>query len=109
MLAFVDSTAGEGGIAPERVDQLVGEPSTWGFPTMVCLVAGGVIAVVAAVAVLAGQLAVGSATLAPPFVSRQPCIVVLALIAALVGLVCVRSAAGAWQRSRTRAWEETEK
>jgi hypothetical protein len=41
---------------------------------------------VGAIAVLAGQVAAGSVTLAPPSLSRQPCIVVLALIPAGVGL-----------------------
>jgi hypothetical protein len=39
-----------------------------------------------AVAVLAGHVASGSATLALPFLSRQPCIVVLAAIPAVLGV-----------------------
>ena len=48
---------------------------------------GVVLALIAAVAVLAGNVAAGSATLALPFVSRQPCIVVLAMIPAAIGLL----------------------
>jgi hypothetical protein len=45
--------------------------------------------------VLAGQAAVGSATLAPPFLSSQPCIAVLAMVPALAGLL-----GGAYARAR---------
>jgi Peptidase family M48 len=85
MLTFADSPgpAGMGGIDPRRVDHLLGEPPSWRFPTLVCVAAAGVIALVGAMAFLAGQLAIGSATLAPPFFSRQPCVVVLSLIPAL--------------------------
>jgi Zn-dependent protease with chaperone function len=85
MLTFSDSSAGPVGIDPRRVDHLLGEPPSWRFPTLLCLAASGVIALVGAIAFLVGQLAIGSATLAPPFFSRQPCVVVLSLIPA-VGL-----------------------
>jgi hypothetical protein len=49
--------------------------------------AAAVIALIGAVAVLAGRVASGSATLAPPFVSHQPCVAVLAMIPAAVGLL----------------------
>jgi len=39
-----------------------------------------------AVAVLAARAAAGSATLAPPFLSSQPCVAVLAMIPAAAGL-----------------------
>lgn len=85
MLTFADSTgpAGRVGIDPRRVDHLLGEPPSWRFPTLVCCAAAGVIALLAAIIVLASQLAIGSATLAPPFFSARPCVVVLALIPAL--------------------------
>ena len=94
MLAFIDSpeSGGAVGVDPERIDVLVGEPGSWRFPTALCVVALGVISLLAAVAVLVGQLARGSATLAPPFLSRQPCVLVLALIPAVLGLVCARLA-----------------
>ena len=87
MLSFTDApAAGSGvGIDPDRIDHLLGEPPSWRFPAGLVLVALASIALVAAVAVLAGNEASGSASLAPPFLSAQPCIVVLALIpAALV-------------------------
>jgi beta-lactamase regulating signal transducer with metallopeptidase domain len=88
MLSFSDSpaTAGSAGIDPARVDYLLGDAPSWRFPALLCAAAASVIALLAAVAVLAGQLASGSATLGLPFLSHQPCIVVLAAIPALLGL-----------------------
>lgn len=73
------------GIDPARVDQLVGDTPGGRFPVALCLAALIVIAGLVAVAIVAGNVAVGSATLAPPVLSRQPCIVVLAMIPALLG------------------------
>jgi hypothetical protein len=90
MLSFSDAptSRGGGGIDPARIDYLLGEPPSWRFPGLLCVAAAGVLALLVAVAVLAGRVASGSATLALPFLSRQPCILVLALIpAALGGLV----------------------
>jgi hypothetical protein len=84
MLAVSESspTLGSAGIDPRRVDHLLGEPPSWRFPTLMCAAAVGVIGLVGAIALLAGQVAVGSATLAPPFLSHEPCILVLGLIPA---------------------------
>jgi hypothetical protein len=89
MLSFSDAPAPgrSGGIDPARVDYLLGESPTWRFPLALCLVAAAFIALLLAIAVLAGQVARGSATLAPPFLSRQPCVVVLAVIPTAVGLL----------------------
>jgi len=78
------------GIDPVRVDYLLGEPPSWRFPALLSLATASVFALVVAVALLAGQVATGSATLAPPFLSSQPCVVVLAMIPALLGLVALR-------------------
>jgi beta-lactamase regulating signal transducer with metallopeptidase domain len=89
MLSFSDAPASGGsiGIDPARVDYLLGEPPSWRFPALLCLAAASVIALLVAVGVLAGQVASGSATLAPPFLSSQPCIVVLAAIPVLLGIL----------------------
>ena len=89
MLSFSDApaSAGSNGIDPARVDHLLGEEPSWRFPVLLSLAAASVIALVVAVAVLAGRLASGSATLALPFLSRQPCIVILAAIPAALGLL----------------------
>jgi hypothetical protein len=75
------------GIEPERVDHLLGDAPRWRFPFLVCLLAGSVLALLLTVGMLAGQTASGSSTLAVPVLSRQPCVVVLAAIPALVGLM----------------------
>jgi hypothetical protein len=92
MLSFTDSAEGgeSVGIDPARVDYLLGEPPNWRFPVVMCLAALGLLALVVVTAVLVGREAAGSATLAAPFLSAQPCVVVLAIIPAAVGLVAVR-------------------
>jgi len=93
MLVFSEDDSGEVvGIAPERVDHLMGAPPKWRFPVLLCAGAAAVSALVVAVGVLAGQLAAGTATLAPPFISRQPCVVVLALIPCGLALAAARVA-----------------
>lgn len=89
MLSFADEGAPAGvmGVDSARIDYLVGEPFSWRFPAVLCAVAGLVIALLVTIAVLAGQLANGSATLAPPFLSRQACVVVLAAIPAVLGIL----------------------
>ena len=89
MLSFSDTPAdgGSAGIDPARVDYLLGDPPSWRFPVLLCLVATSVLALLVAVAVLAGQVASGSATLALPFLSHQPCILVLAAIPAVLGVL----------------------
>jgi hypothetical protein len=95
MLNFSEeSNTGESvGIDPARVDHLLGEPAGWRFPTLLCGSALVVLALIAAVAVLAGQVASGSATLAPPFLSSRPCVVMLAMIPATLGLLVLSLAA----------------
>lgn len=83
MLAFSQSG---GGFAVERVDYLLGHPPTWRFPAMLCLLASSAMALLLTLGLLAGRVAAGSATLAPPFLSRQPCVVMLALLP-LIGLL----------------------
>jgi Zn-dependent protease with chaperone function len=75
------------GFDADRVDYLLGEPPAWRFPVAAWAGAAGVIVAILLVALLAGQVASGSASLALPLLSRQPCVVTLALIgAALVAL-----------------------
>jgi len=77
---------GDGGVDPARVDYLLGEQSAWRFPALLCLGIGAALALFVGVAVLAAHAASGSATLAPPFLSSQPCIAVLAMIPTAAGL-----------------------
>ena len=78
------------GIDPARVDYLLGEAPSWRFPVVLCLGALSLIALMAAAGLLAGQMATGATSLAPPLLSRQPCVVVLAAIPSGLGLVAFR-------------------
>ncbi|MDQ6806973.1 MAG: hypothetical protein M3065_18890 [Actinomycetota bacterium] len=79
-------SAGSAGIDPDRVDHLLGQAPSWRFPAVLCLAAASVLVLLTTVAVLAGRLASGSAALVLPFLSGQPCIVVLAAVPALLGI-----------------------
>ena len=101
ILSFSDTrVAGySGGVDLARVDFLLGESPSWRFPMALCVGAAALLGLLTAIAVLAGQVARGSATLAPPFLSRQPCVVVLAVFpTALALLVALLS-----RRGRTRS------
>ena len=83
MLSFTDAASDPAaGIDPARVDHLLGERLQWSFPTLVCIATLLTVGLIVAVAILAGRPAAGTATLAPPFLSSQPCMIVLALMAA---------------------------
>lgn len=103
MLAFEEG----GGIDPERVDRLLGadDPPAWRFPTALFLAALFVFALVAGVAALGSRFASGTATLAPPLLSRQPCVIMLALVPAGVGFLGLRAAGrmrAAWLAASSR-------
>jgi Zn-dependent protease with chaperone function len=105
MLSFSEATAApdSAGIDPARVDYLLGESPSWRFPLGLCASAAAVIAVLLAVAVLVGQEAYGSATLGVPFLSRRPCVVVLAVIPVAVSLLAARYGRRRRPRSAPRA------
>jgi hypothetical protein len=88
MLTLSDaSEPGSVGVDPARIDALLGEPPAWRLPTVMCLAAAALLAVIVTVAILVGREAAGTATLAPPVLSSQPCIVMLALTPCLVAVV----------------------
>lgn len=93
MLSFSDASeaGGSAGVDPARVDYLLGEAPAWQFPALMCAAALALLAIVATLAILVGREAAGSATLDPPFLSAQPCIVMLALVPFAAGLVAVRA------------------
>jgi Zn-dependent protease with chaperone function len=87
MLSFSQASGADAlGVDPERVDYLLGERTQWRFPVALCLGIVAALSLLVAVAVLAAHTAAGSATLAPPFLSSQPCVAVLAMIPAAAGL-----------------------
>ena len=81
---------GSSGVDPARVDYLLDELPSWRFPALMCGAALALLALVVTLAILVGREAVGSATLDPPFLSAQPCVVMLALIPCGVAFVSVR-------------------
>ncbi|MDQ6775078.1 MAG: M48 family metalloprotease [Actinomycetota bacterium] len=106
MLSF--SATSPTGIDSARIDYLLGEPPSWRFPALLCVVAATVITLLVTVAVLAGQLANGSATLAPPFLSRQPCVVVLAAIPTVLGIIATINRRRARWRSSPPSFRRSE-
>jgi Zn-dependent protease with chaperone function len=94
MLVFSDAARpGEGGLAAERIDYLVGERPDWSLPLASVMVTCFALAVLVTLAALMAEAARGSATLAPPIISAKPCVVMLALIpsgVAAAGLLCAR-------------------
>ena len=106
MLSFIDGSGDQdgAGVDPARVDHLLGEAPSWRFPMLLCLAAAALLALLVAFAALAGQLAAGSTTLAPPLLSSRPCVVVLAAIPAALGLVALRLRRRVvWERPRAGA------
>jgi hypothetical protein len=93
MLSFTDApeAGGSAGVDPARVDYLLGEEPGWRFPVLLCAAAIVLLAIIVTLAILVGRAAVGSATLDPPFLSAQPCIVLLALIPCAAGLFAIRA------------------
>jgi hypothetical protein len=105
MLGLSDASAS---VDPDRIDHLLGELRRWRFPLALCLALGAAIALFSAVAALAASAASGSATLAPPFLSSQPCVAVLALLPAAFGWLGARRlhasrAASVGRRARASA------
>ncbi len=80
MISFSDQGEAATGVDPLRVDHLLGEGPSWHFPFVLAVSGVAVLALVVAAAALAGRVATGSATLALPVLSSQPCVIVLAMI-----------------------------
>jgi hypothetical protein len=100
MLHFSDASEPGQGIDPGRIDHLLGEPHGWRFPRLACLAAASTALVVVAAVLLAGRAAAGSATLAPPFLSGQPCVLVLATVPLALLALALRTGRGRAARAR---------
>jgi BlaR1 peptidase M56 len=105
LLSFDEApeAGGSAGVDPTRVDYLLGEAPGWRFPALMCAVAVALLAVVVTLAILVGREAVGSATLEPPFLSGQPCVVMLALIPCAAALIAVGAGRVLRRPGRARA------
>jgi BlaR1 peptidase M56 len=84
-----DHPHGAVGIAPERVDHLLGRTPSWRLPS--ALLVGGLatILVLTALAWEAGRIAVVHATFNLPVFSTRPCVMALALVPGVVAAVAV--------------------
>jgi bla regulator protein blaR1 len=83
LLAFDESTPpGASGISPERVDSLLGQPTSWRVPAW--LLAGSVAAlsVLGMVVWLISERAHAHATFNLPIVSSRPCLVIMGIVPA---------------------------
>jgi hypothetical protein len=77
------------GIAPERVDHLMGRTPSWQLPAALLLAGSATIVVLGALAWQAGQMAVVKATFSLPFLSTRPCVMALALVPGILAAVAV--------------------
>lgn len=96
LLAFGDGAHPGVGIAPDRVDHLLGRPVASDIPRGWIMGAALTLAVAVIATVVAGQSASTGLTLNLPWLSEQPCVLVLAaipLIAAAVALPRLRHGA----------------
>ena len=105
MLSFSEDpeAGGSAGVDPARVDYLLGEAHGWRFPALMCAAALTLLAIVVTSATLVGREAAGAATLDPPFLSAQPCVVVLALIPCAAVLIAARAGRALRRPGRVRA------
>jgi Zn-dependent protease with chaperone function len=103
MVAF-DSRArpvGAMGIAPERVDHLLGRPAPWRLPSGLVVVGALTVAAMLVASWAAGQHALVRTSLAVPGLSRQPCVLVLAGVPGLLATMTV-----GWLRRHTPERDE---
>ena len=77
------------GIAPARVDALLGRPISWRRPWWLVSVSVSSLAGLISLTWVAGQAASARATLNLPFLSSQPCVAMLMLVALLCCAVVV--------------------
>jgi hypothetical protein len=95
MLSFSQASSPDAlGIDSERIDYLLGERPQWRFPVVLCLSAVAALSLLIALGLLVARTAAGTATLAPPFLSGEPCVAVLAMIPAAAGLAGLAYARG---------------
>jgi len=80
LLAFGDASHPGVGIAPDRVDHLLGQPIPSRTPRAWILLATLTLALIGAATVVIGQSASTRLTLNLPMLSRQPCVLVLATL-----------------------------
>jgi BlaR1 peptidase M56 len=91
LLSFSASAHPHGavGIAPERVDHLLGRTPSWRLPGALLVGGLGTVMLLAALAWEAGRMALVQATFSLPVFSTRPCVMALALVPGIVAAVAV--------------------
>jgi hypothetical protein len=77
------------GIAPERVDHLLGRTPSWRLPGALLLGGLATVTLLTVLAWEAGRMAVVQATFSLPVFSTRPCVMALALVPGIVAAVAV--------------------
>jgi bla regulator protein blaR1 len=68
------------GIAPERVDHLLGRPPGWGLPCVLLALSAAAVTLIGLLAWQVGRSALITTSLSLPLLSSQPCVIVLAVV-----------------------------
>jgi hypothetical protein len=91
LLSFSASAHPRGavGIAPERVDHLLGRTPSWRLPGALLVVGLATVLLLTVLAWEAGRMAVAQATFSLPVASSRPCVMALALVPGIVAAVAV--------------------
>jgi hypothetical protein len=81
LLAFDENAPpGVSGISPERVDSLLGQPTSWRLPGWLLAASVGAMAALSIVVWLISESAAVRGTLNVPFLSSRPCVVVMSIL-----------------------------
>jgi Peptidase family M48 len=105
-LLVFDSSAppGASGISPARVDSLLGQPALWRLPISLLAASVATVSIMGLLTWQAGAVASVRATLNVPFLSSQPCVVLISLLPLLGCFVAYRRRArGHSKRHRRQA------
>jgi Zn-dependent protease with chaperone function len=91
LLSFSASAHPHGavGIAPERVDHLLGRTPSWRLPGALLVGSLAVVVLLTVLAWEAGRMALVQATFSLPVFSTRPCVMALALVPGIVAAVAV--------------------
>jgi Zn-dependent protease with chaperone function len=77
------------GIAPERVDHLLGRTPSWRLPGALLVTGTATVLTLSVLAWQVGRMAIVHATFDLPFLSSRPCVMALALVPGLLAAVAV--------------------
>jgi len=101
LLAFAEGPTGVVGIAPERVDQLLGESRRWELPASLLAGALATLAGLAAIAMTLAQTAAPGG-LSVAALSAQACMIAMVIVPIILGVNLVAITHRRWQSARRR-------